>query len=190
MARVRILTAEESDPSASASFEWMQSTVGMDVNLYAVVAHRPDIMATFLPFAETVMGHAGFGGTATVDDALKELVVLRVSRLNACPYCVGHHLSSLAAAAGNSAELIDATALDPDDADVFDDRTRSALRYASVLTTSPRDVGDEVFAPLREHFDEQQIVELTMTIALFNAINRIAQGLDVELESGGSITFE
>ncbi|KAF2455718.1 hypothetical protein BDY21DRAFT_350133 [Lineolata rhizophorae] len=40
-------------------------------------------------------------------------------------------------------------------------------------------VDDAVFAELREHFSEQDIVELTATIAAYNCVSRFLVALDV-----------
>ena len=42
------------------------------------------------------------------------------------------------------------------------------MDYATGMTRSPVDVPDELFARLRERFDEAQLVELTDIIALEN----------------------
>jgi alkylhydroperoxidase family enzyme len=41
-----------------------------------------------------------------------------------------------------------------------------------------------MFERLREHFSNEQIVELTMRIALTGMFNTINQALDIELEEG------
>jgi len=66
------------------------------------------------------------------------------------------------------------------ESDVYDDRERLALEYAEGMTITGRGVDDDLFARLREHFDEAQIVELTAGIAMenfrskFNAPLRVA----------------
>ena len=54
------------------------------------------------------------------------------------------------------------------------------LEYAEGMTRTPVEVSDELFARLREHLDEPQIVQLTMTIALENLYNRSNHALGVE----------
>ena len=45
------------------------------------------------------------------------------------------------------------------------------------MTRTPPEVGDELFAALREHFDERQLVELTNVIALENLRSRFNSAL-------------
>src|SRR5262245_18612934 len=67
---------------------------------------------------------------------------------------------------------------------LFTPAERAALAFAEAVTATPTAVTDEVFAPLRDHFTVEQIVELAVTIATehfrakFNtALGIPAQGL-------------
>ena len=53
------------------------------------------------------------------------------------------------------------------------------LAYASGISATPVDVSDELFAALREHFDEAQLVELTSVIALENFRGRFNLALGI-----------
>jgi alkylhydroperoxidase family enzyme len=52
--------------------------------------------------------------------------------------------------------------------DAFSPLEKLVLRYATEMTRTPVEVPDELFAALREHFDEAQMVELTAAIAWEN----------------------
>ena len=53
------------------------------------------------------------------------------------------------------------------------------LEYAEAMTRTPVEVSDELFAALREHFDERQLVELTHVIALENMRARFNGAFDM-----------
>ena len=55
---------------------------------------------------------------------------------------------------------------------LFTDAERVALEYADAMTDTRRDVDDELFARLRQHYDDDTIAELTMIIAWENASSR------------------
>ena len=55
---------------------------------------------------------------------------------------------------------------------LFTEAEKVALEYADAITDTARDVGDELFARLRRHYDDDTIAELTMTIAWENASSR------------------
>jgi alkylhydroperoxidase family enzyme len=62
---------------------------------------------------------------------------------------------------------------------LFDDREHIALAYADAMTISGRDVDDALFARVREHFDDDAIVELTETIAWENASSKFNRALRI-----------
>jgi alkylhydroperoxidase family enzyme len=58
------------------------------------------------------------------------------------------------------------------ESDLFDARERLVMEYADAMTATPPEVGDELVDRLLEHFDEAQLVELTMTVCLENVRSR------------------
>ena len=56
---------------------------------------------------------------------------------------------------------------------------RAALAYADAITRTDRDVDDDPFARLRAHYTNDQIVELTATIAWENASSKFNRALRV-----------
>ena len=62
----------------------------------------------------------------------------------------------------------------------FDARERTVLAYADAMTTTPTSVDDRLFARLRQHLDEAQIVELTAAIAWENYRSRFNRALAIE----------
>ena len=64
----------------------------------------------------------------------------------------------------------------------FSELEKRVLRYAVALTRTPADVPEELFNSLREHFDPQQMVELTAAIAWENFRARFNRGFGVEAE--------
>lgn len=86
---------------------------------------------------------------------------------------VGSHL-------GATDEQLDALLGDWAGSGLFDERERVALAYADAMTYSDRDVDDDLFARVREHFDDDAIVELTEVIAWENASSKFNRALRVE----------
>ncbi len=62
---------------------------------------------------------------------------------------------------------------------LFTEREHLALGYADAMTITGREVGDALFAALREAFDDDTLVELTATIAWENASSRFNRALRV-----------
>ena len=81
--------------------------------------------------------------------------------------------------AGASPEKIDALAHFRD-SDLFSEAEKVALELAEAATALPHDVSDELFARLREHYSDAQIVELSYIVALENFRSRFNRTLRVE----------
>ncbi len=54
-----------------------------------------------------------------------------------------------------------------------------ALRLAEAMTLGAQAMSDDLYAGLRRHFDEGQIVELAAVIGLFNYFNRFNNALEM-----------
>ena len=61
----------------------------------------------------------------------------------------------------------------------YSDEERVALEYADAITLSDRDVTDELFQRLGDHFDDDAIVELTAVVAWENASSKFNRALRI-----------
>ena len=66
--------------------------------------------------------------------------------------------------------------------DLFSERELAALEYAEAMTVTGRKVSDELFARVRAHFSEAQVVELTAAVALENFRSKFNVALGVEAQ--------
>lgn len=64
---------------------------------------------------------------------------------------------------------------------LFDAKERALLRFTDHLTSFPGNIDDVDLDAIGEHFDEEQIVELVLTIATANWTNRVNDGLRTPL---------
>lgn len=68
------------------------------------------------------------------------------------------------------------------DSPLFSSAERAALDYAEHMTLSDKRVDDALFAELKRHFTEAQIVELTAAVALENFRSKFNPALGVEAQ--------
>jgi 4-carboxymuconolactone decarboxylase len=136
-----------------------------------VFAHAPRLLLGYgmMELANEEVGR--------VEPRLKELAQLKAATLSHCEYCIDIG-SSIARRSGLSDEQLLAL---PSyrDSNLFSDLEKLVLDYASGISATPVDVSDELFAALREHFDEAQLVELTSVIALENFRGRFNLALGI-----------
>ena len=65
---------------------------------------------------------------------------------------------------------------------LFDARERVALEFAIAAAAQPNDVSDELFARMKQHWSEGEIVEITALIAYFGFMNRFNDTMATPLE--------
>jgi AhpD family alkylhydroperoxidase len=116
-----------------------------------------------------------------LDYAFKTRLFWIVSRTNNCQYCLGHQESKLLAAGMGEDQI---AALDSEWT-LFPAREQAAFAYSRKLTYSPQSLNDADFAALAPHFTPLEILEMTLSIAGNNAINRWKEGAGVPQSSDG-----
>jgi len=65
---------------------------------------------------------------------------------------------------------------------LFDEVERAAIAYAEAMTITGHRVSDDLFARIRKHFTEPQIVELTAAVALENFRSKFNVALGIEAQ--------
>ena len=71
-------------------------------------------------------------------------------------------------------------ALESGDLAGFPPAERAALRFSEQLTRDSNAIPDELFAEVRAHFNEGEVVELAAVAGLFNYFNRFNNALQME----------
>ena len=110
---------------------------------------------------------------SSIEASLRHLVKLRVSQINGCAYCVDLHSHEALRDGENSQRLHCLTVWH--ETELFTPRERAALAYVeSVTRIFDTHVPDEDYNQVEQHFNELELVDLTLTISTMNAWNRMA----------------
>ena len=175
MARVRNIPSGELPPDLATIYERFAGTYGPFRNQAAVFAHVPaalrHLMSMLLELREA----------ATLPKRVLELAIVTVSRLNECDYCVAHHTPFLVVegVTPTGAQGI----LEYRDHPELDERDKLVVEYAIAAWERPNRIPDALFARLKTHFSEAQLVELTLRITLCGFFNKFNDALQIEEES-------
>ncbi len=136
---------------------------------------RIDVAAVAPDALQAYFGLELFVRRSGLEASLLHLVKLRASYLNGCAYCVDMH-SKDARRAGESEQRIYAVPVWRE-TPFYTPRERAALAWTEALTDiARRGVPDEVYAEAREHFEEDELVNLSMAVVVINGWNRFAIG--------------
>jgi alkylhydroperoxidase family enzyme len=116
-----------------------------------------------------------------LDPRLRELAILQVGWLARSPYEWSHHVKlghDFGVSDDDIQALIDDTAGKPTK---LDDMTRTVLRAAREMTTDGA-MTDATFAALQKALGNELVVDLTITIAFYNAVVRVLATLQIDVE--------
>jgi uncharacterized peroxidase-related enzyme len=153
--------------------------LGRVPNFYRTISHAPWMAMLLLPFNAAVQRQ--WPGSR-MSGRIKELVVIKTSHTNGCRYCYAHN-TALGEAAGISHDEI--VALSSDDylnSKTLSDQEKLAVQWAEAVTLNTAATRDDLFAEMKKHFSDGEIVELTIVSAMFNMINRLNDSLQVPVE--------
>jgi uncharacterized peroxidase-related enzyme len=176
MSRVSIKTRNDLPPALQPLWDKMTS-YGAFQNQAGAMANRPPI------FKHVWSLLVDLADEAMLSKRHLELALVTVSLLNKCDYCVSHHAPKLTiqgVSAAGAERLLDK---DHPELDAVD---KLVVEYSVAVTNNWNKTRDEIFARLREHFSDAQIVELTWRIALCGAFNRFNDVLQFDMEQGVS----
>ncbi len=157
-------------------FELVDGAMGFLPNSLLTMAHNPALVNAFGGLAALIQG------PGKVPDDLKSLISFVASRSAGCQYCMAHTSHVTVNHRGASQEKFDAV-WEYETSPLFSEGERAALRVAQGAGQVPNAVSDQDFKDLKEHFDDEQIVEIVSVIALFGFLNRWNDTMATELET-------
>ena len=123
---------------------------------------------------EHLVDHHWIGPTGLLDRRvlardLREALILRVCVASANDYEWRLHVGTISARMGlSAAQITDTRAVEPD-ARLWTDALRAAMALADALVRTCT-VDDALFARLRAHFDDAQLIEMTQLIGLYAGV--------------------
>ncbi len=156
------------DPAENPFLASLEEKSKRENRFFRTMARRPEVLKSFVPLYGAIMG------PGSVDRRVKELVYLTCSYANECAYCTAAHVATGKKGGISEEEL---RALQTEQDHVFSEPERAVIQYARELTRTAS--ADESREALFEHFNDEQVVELTLVAAMANFTNRFNNGLSV-----------
>ena len=174
MARVPLLEEKNHPELAETIARIKGARGGRLINIYRLMLHSPALANAWFDLNQAVR----YG--TQIDGQSRELAVLRVAILNDVEYVQRAHGPAYAIKEGLSPEQVDAVA-NWRPSNLFNEQQRALLAYTDAMTREIK-MPEAVFAELRKHHSERQVVELTMLIGAYNMLTRFLQALEVDPE--------
>ena len=155
---------------------------GQVLNTWGAILNSPGLFAAYLPFLRKV------NGPSELPDRIKELAAIRVGVLNHCRYTVSHRVSS---AAGKGLRATDIEDVAAGRYDRFDEREKVAFELAEAVTLAPpatsrarsvTGLSEDLLGRAKELFSDRELVELFMSVSVWNALSRFHRVMDFNLD--------
>src|ERR1700733_5806146 len=137
---------------------------GKAPSFFGTMARVPEAFATFVPFYTAVIEHG------TVERKFKELAYLKTSLINGCEYCFRAHSAS-GKKNGVTDDQIKALAF-YHRSPAFDAKEKAVILYAERVTRGASALRPAALDELKQYFNDDQIVELTLAVCVANFTNR------------------
>ncbi len=163
-------------PELADVFAGYQNLIGFIPNSVLIMQRRPRMAR-----ALQQLGAAIWDPESSVPIGFKRLLALFASRVTGCQYCMAHNAGSLQRV-GVSQAKVDAL-WDYRESPLFTEPERCALDFTMAASSVPNAVTDEMFAGMRTHWSDEQIVEIVGVIALFGFTNRWNDTMATPLEA-------
>jgi uncharacterized peroxidase-related enzyme len=175
MAWIEVIPPGTADGELREAYDGILSRRGKLSNIMAVQSLSPPMMRAHLDLYMVVMFER-----SGLSRAEREMVAVHVSVVNGCEYCTRHHAAALRAcwkSPERVSQLENGKLPDP-----LSERERELLRYAEGLTVTPSAIEEADIARLRAvGLSDPEILNLNAVVSYFNFVNRLAEGLGVEV---------
>ncbi|HKR98664.1 MAG TPA: carboxymuconolactone decarboxylase family protein [Candidatus Dormibacteraeota bacterium] len=158
--RMAAVSPADGGPFLRLAYRYSRRRYGTVLGPLAPLSHHPTLLRGTAAM-EWALQHSG-----EVDWKLKDLAATRAGSMVGCEFCVDF---------GNA--LLQREGLPPEqiaelprwrESQAFSPLEKLVLEYTEALTRTPVEVPDDLYARMREHFTEAQLVELTAAIAFEN----------------------
>lgn len=113
-----------------------------------------------------------------IDPVLRALITVRVSQINWCTFCVDINSATVLKRGAEAQKLEELE--NYKESDAFTERERVSLEYADAMTITDEQVTPELQEKLKQHYDEDGLVELTGLIAFQNLSSKFNAALDIQ----------
>ena len=142
------------------------SGTALEQGIMRMFAHTPEISKGLVAFGGAIKSHR------SLPDRLVELVRLRVAFHNQCRSCMAIRYQD-GVDAGIDEDLV-CSLEKPQEAEDLSDAEKAAIEYGELFATNHLAIDDSVYENLRKYFSEAEVVELSITVAWFVGIGRLA----------------
>lgn len=181
MARIQRISARQVGPYVKLAYFFTRrslrrltgrETTERMIEPLQMYAHVPTLLKGYAKLEQAT------AKTHHLEKRLHALAELKAATITQCEYCIdmGSQISRQWGLSDDELLALPHYRTSP----LFSEQEKLVLDYAVAMSCTPVEVTDDLFAMLREHFDDVQLIELTHCIALENMRGRFNLALGIE----------
>ncbi len=148
---------------------------GKLIPVYGLLLNSPELALSWMQFLNAVRWKIKLSAR------LREMVILRVALHNKSEYVIDVHRKNFTESDGLSHDECDALLKKKLPQSSFSPEELSVIAYVDQLTLKAN-VDDEVFAGVKAHLSDRQLVELSVLIGAYNMHTRVMSALRIDAE--------
>jgi len=176
MAWIKIIDEENAEDSLKEQYDQLIEPWGGVDNILKIHSLNPESLAAHVKLYKTLMY-----GKSPLRRTEREMIAVVVSAINQCHYWIVHHGEGLLKLTKDES-LVNQLKTDYTLANISN-KQMVMLNYAAKLTERPADIFKRDIEQLREvGFKDRSILDINQIVAYYAFVNRIADGLGVDLE--------
>jgi alkylhydroperoxidase family enzyme len=149
---------------------------GKLIPVYGLLLNSPELALSWMQFLNAVRWKIKLSAR------LREMVILRVALHNKSEYVIDVHRKNFTESDGLSHDECDALLKKKLPQSTFSPEELSVIAYVDQLTLKAN-VDDEVFAGVKAHLSDRQLVELSVLIGAYNMHTRVMSALRIDAET-------
>jgi len=165
----------ETTPELKEDFAIFEHILGFVPNSLLTMQRMPKMVRGFGELTKAVMDPDG-----AVDLGFMRLIAHFASRAAGCQYCEAHSLVA-AKIHGIEQDKLDAIWV-YQTSPLYSEAERAALDFALAAGAVPNDVDDAIMLRMKEHWSEDQIVQILGAVCLYGFLNRWNDSMATDLE--------
>jgi alkylhydroperoxidase family enzyme len=162
-------------PELQEDFAIFERILGFVPNSLLTMQRMPKMVKGFGELTKAVMDPLG-----SVDLGLMRLIAHFASRAAGCQYCEAHSLVA-ARIHGIEQQKLDEIWV-YQTSPLYTEAERAALDFALAAGAVPNDVDDKLMSRMKEHWSDEQIVQILGAVCLYGFLNRWNDSMASDLE--------
>lgn len=176
MARLPLIDPDTTTGDIRASFDRMP----VKLNIFRMMAHAEANMIPAMRLGNSILHRQKLSAVN------RELLILQVAQLEHGAYEWRQHVP-IALGVGVTQPQIDALERGRYQDDAFDEAQRALLSFGREVVENVR-VADPVFASLRKHYADQEIVEAIVAIGFYMMMARLTEATETDLDPSAGMS--